>query len=84
MFIGSSTLSMGMLKKVDDGDDEVDDEMRTTVPSYSRTMQQQHRVLRNLSSGLSIYGSPLISAERCGGQETDGRCDTYRRSQLGS
>jgi hypothetical protein len=33
MFIGSNTFSIGMLKKVDDGDDEVDDEMRTTVPS---------------------------------------------------
>jgi hypothetical protein len=46
-------------------------------------MWQQHCVLRNSSSGLSIYSSPLISAERLGGgQDIDGQCNTYRQSWL--
>ncbi len=35
--------------------------------SHHRTVRQQHWVLRNSSSGLSIYSSPLISAEMCWG-----------------
>jgi hypothetical protein len=50
---------------------------------YSVTATQ-HRALKNLSSGLSIFSSPLISVVRCGGQEIDGGCNAYRRSQLGS
>jgi hypothetical protein len=50
-------------------------------------MWQQYWVLRNLFSGLSIYSSPLVSAEVCvggGGQEIDSKRNTYRLSQLGS
>jgi hypothetical protein len=45
---------------------------------HPRTVLQQCCVLRNLSSGISIYSSPLISAERCAeGQEIDSQWDTY-------
>ncbi len=46
-----------------------------------RTMRQEHCVLRNSSSGLSIYSSPLISTMRCGG-DIDCQHDTYRWSWL--
>jgi hypothetical protein len=54
-----------------------------------RTVQQQHLILKNLFSGLSIYSSPLMSAVRSlrcgvGGQEIDGQQDTFKWSQLGS
>ncbi len=49
-----------MLKKGDDDDDEVNDEVRTTVPG--RTVWAQHWVLRNLSSGISYYSFPLIQS----------------------
>ncbi len=49
---------------------------------HHRMEQQQHWVLRNSYSGLSIYNSPLISAERFweGPQKIDGRRYTYRGS----
>ncbi len=51
---------------------------------HYRTVRQQHWILKNLFSRLSIYSFPLISATRCwevGG--IDGQHDTYRLSQLG-
>jgi hypothetical protein len=46
-----------IFKKEDVVDDA--DEVR---PVHHRTVYQQQSVLRNSSSGLSIYSSPLISA----------------------
>jgi hypothetical protein len=59
--------------------------MKRWEPVHHRTVGQQHWVLRNSSSGLSIYSSPLISSERCGGgeQEINGQHGTYRGSLLG-
>jgi hypothetical protein len=56
-----------MLKKGDDGAvDDDDDVVRTKV---SQTMWQQHCVLRNSSSRLSIYQP---GKNVCGGKEKDG------------
>jgi hypothetical protein len=73
-----------MLKKRDDDHDEVDDEVRT---SASQSCATAHCILRNSSSGLSIYSSLLLSTERSGGggrQEIDSQYGAYRRSQQGS
>jgi hypothetical protein len=52
-----------MLKKGDDDADEFDDRVRTTVPSQNCATA----IVNNPPSGLYIYSSLLISAERCGG-----------------
>jgi hypothetical protein len=60
--------------------DDDDDEVRT---SASQNERQQHCVLRNFSSGLRKYSSPLISAERWGeGHDIDSQRDTYKQSRL--
>jgi hypothetical protein len=58
-------LSQGMLKTGDADDDEVDDEVRTTVPSQNcatETLRTEKSFLRTHYLKLSP-----ISAERCGG-----------------
>jgi hypothetical protein len=70
----------------DDDDDEVDDEVRTTLPSQNHatvTLSSEEFFLR-----FSIFSFPLTSAERCGRGghkiQLDGQCDTFTQSQLGS
>ncbi len=56
------TLSQGMSKKGDDvADDDDGNAVRTSV---LRNRGQKHCVLRNSSSGLSIYSSPSCKLEK--------------------
>jgi hypothetical protein len=71
-----------MFKREDD-DGDVDDEVRTTVPSQNHataTLSTEESFLRTLYLELS----PHISREVWGGQEIDGQHDTNRQSQLDS
>jgi hypothetical protein len=70
-----------MFKKEDvDDDANDDDELRS---SASQNHVTAALITKGFSSQDSVYISPLISAERCGGQEIDDQCNTYRWSQLG-
>jgi hypothetical protein len=70
-----------MLERGDDDNDDVDDEVRTTVWSQNRATATQ---CTEESFLRTQYFSPLISAERCGGTGNRQSGDTYRWSQLGS
>ncbi len=68
--------------KVEDAVVDAADEDDKVKTSASQNCATATLCTWNSSSGLSIYSSPLLSAERCGGQHIDGQHNTLNPTSI--